>query len=114
MKEHRRAERVIPVQQPKGTLVLYVEDQGFDVKSVRDVSPFGAGVCIESDINKGTKIRLNYQIEGDDLQVFGIVAWSSPVEVVTVIDEMNLYRIGICLQPENVEDNLNFYRLMTS
>jgi len=114
MKEHRCAERITPPQPPQGRLTLYVDGQGFAVKSVRDVSPFGVGVCIESDIGQDKDVRLSYQSEDHDSEVFGTIAWSSPVEVANAVDAVSLYRIGICFQPENVKDNLHFYNLMSS
>ena len=113
MKEQRRNERVVPAQQPKGKLMLYVNDDRFEVKSLRDVSPFGIGVCIECDVMKESAVRLNYQAEGEEIEVFGVVAWSGPIAEDDNAHAAALFRIGICLQPENVESNLNFYRLMT-
>ena len=113
MKELRRTERVVPAQQPKGTLVLSVNDDSFEVKSVRDVSPFGIGVCVECDVEKESAVCLNYQAEGEEIEVFGVVAWSGPVAGDDKAQAAPLFRIGICLQPENVESNLYFYRLMT-
>ncbi len=114
MKEHRRAERITPPQPSQERLTLHVDGQGFAVKSVQDVSPFGVGVCIESDVGQGIDVRLSYQSEGHESEVFGTIAWSSPVEVASAADTVSLYRIGICLQPENVKDNLHFYKLISS
>ncbi len=114
MKEHRRAERITPPRPLQGRLTLYVGGQSFAVKSVRDVSPFGVGVCIESDIAQDIDVRLSYQSEGHKSEVSGTIAWSSPVEAASAADAVSLYRIGICLQPENVKDNLHFYKLISS
>jgi len=112
MKELRRNERVVPVKQPKGKLMLHVNDESFEVKSVRDVSPFGIGVCIVSDVEKESAARLSYQIGDVDLEVIGVVAWSALIKGGDNAQTMALFRIGICLQPDNVESNLEFYRLM--
>ncbi|MBL1259366.1 MAG: hypothetical protein COB33_002400 [Thiotrichaceae bacterium] len=112
MKEMRRTERVVPAQQPSGKLVLSVKGQKFDVKSVRDVSPFGIGVCIEHHVVKDEEVRLNYQTEAGNGQVYGVVAWHAPMKSDDDSSAVSLFRIGICLKPENVESNLNFYRLM--
>jgi len=113
MKEQRRTERVVPAQQPKGTLVLSVNGDSFEVKSLRDVSPFGIGVCIESDLVKESEVRLSYQTGIEDLEVFGVVAWSALIVEDDNAQAAPLFRIGICLQPDNVESNLSFYHLMT-
>jgi len=112
MKELRRNERVVPVKQPKGKLMLHVNDDSFEVKSVRDVSPFGIGVCIVSDVEKESEVRLSYQTGGEDLEVLGDVAWSALIKVGDNAQTTPLFRIGICLQPDNVESNLEFYHLM--
>ncbi len=112
MKEMRKTKRVVPAHQPKGKLLMLVKEQRFDVKSVRDISPFGIGVCIELDVVKDEEICLSYQTETKECQAYGIVAWSAPVKSGTVTQTVPLFSIGICLNPENVESNLNFYRLM--
>ncbi len=113
MKEHRRAERVVPSQQPLGELMLYVGEQCLAVKSVRDVSPFGIGVCIDKAISNESKIRMRYKTGADDVQVSGVVAWSALVAEDGSNDVAGTYRTGICLQPADVEANLEFYRLIT-
>jgi len=112
MKEQRRTERVVPAQPLKGKLVLLVKEQGFNVKSVRDVSPFGIGVCIESDVVKDEEVCLSYQTGAGDCQVYGTAVWSAPVKPGDATHAEPLFHIGISLKPENVESNLHFYRLM--
>ena len=112
MREQRRNVRVVPAQQPKGKLMLYVNDDSFEVRSVRDVSPFGIGVCIVSDVEKESEARLSYQTGDEDLEVLGIVAWTGPIKGDGNTQTIPLFRIGICLQPDNVASNLEFYRLM--
>ena len=115
MKEHRKSERVIPAQQPKGRLSLYVDDRCYEVKEVRDVSPFGIGVRVEANLGKDAEVRLSYQSGDETLQVFGVIAWGSQVEEkVSGKYVEGLYRTGICLRPEDVEANLSFYKLITS
>ncbi|MCF6323413.1 MAG: hypothetical protein L3J89_03670 [Gammaproteobacteria bacterium] len=112
MKEMRRTQRAVPAEQPGGKLVLSVKEQDFDVKSVHDISPFGIGVCIERDVVKDEGVRLSYQTEAGDCQVYGVVVWSAPVKSGDATPAMPLFHIGICLSPENVKNNLDFYRLM--
>jgi len=115
MKDQRRSERTIPAQQPKGTLTLSIEGKCFEIKEVRDVSPFGIGVRIDGDLSKGAEIQLRYQCEDDELEVYGVIAWGSLVnEEASGENSEKLYRIGICLRPEDVEANLKFYRLISS
>ncbi|VAW86221.1 hypothetical protein MNBD_GAMMA17-1463 [hydrothermal vent metagenome] len=112
MKKMRQTKRVIPAHQPKGKLVLLVKEQRFDVTSVRDISPFGIGVYIERGVVIDEEVCLSYQTEAEECQVYGVVAWSASVKSDVVTQTTSLFRIGICLNPENVESNLNFYRLM--
>jgi hypothetical protein len=112
MREQRRNGRVVPAQKPKGKLMLYVNDDSFEVKSVRDVSPFGIGVCIVSDVEIESEARISYQTGGEDLEVLGIVVWSGLIKGDGNTQVIPLFRIGICLQPDNVASNLEFYRLM--
>ncbi len=112
MKEMGRTKRVVPAEQSGGKLVLLLEEQGFDVKSVRDVSPFGIGVCIERDVVIDEEVCLSYQAEAGDCQVYGVVVWCVPVKPENAIQVTPLFHIGICLDPRNVESNLNFYRLI--
>lgn len=110
MKEQRRAERVVPAQQPKGELVLSVEGLTFDVKKVCDASPFGIGIFIDGGISRDTEIKLHYRCGDVDITVYGVIAWN-----VAIDDEDNnkgLFHTGLCLRPEDVEANLRFYRLM--
>lgn len=114
-KDQRRSERVIPARQPSGQLSLYVDGECFDIKEVRDVSPFGIGVRTDADLGKATEVRLHYQHGDEAFEVFGVIAWGSQVEADKGEENTeNLYRIGVCLRPEDAEANLNFYRAMVS
>jgi len=112
MREQRENGRIVPAQQPKGKLVLYVNDDRFEVRSVRDVSPFGIGVCIVNDVEKESEVRLCYQSEDEELEVPGIVVWSGSIKGDGNTQTIPLFRIGICFQADNVAGNLEFYRLM--
>ncbi len=114
-KEQRKVERIIPVQPMKGKLYLYVGELCLEVRSVWNVSPFGIGLQVDSDIDKGTEIRLEYQHETTDLQLHGFVIWSTVFE--QELDggtRPQSYRMGIGLQPENMGINSQFFRLITN
>ncbi len=114
-KEKRNVERIILAQPMQGKLYLYVEELCLEVRSVWNVSPFGVGLQVDSDIDKGTGIRLEFQHETTDLQVDGSIIWSAVFE-----DELEggtraqSYRMGIRLLPENMEINSQFFRSITS
>jgi len=92
--------------------VLSVKEQDFNVKSVRNVSPFGIDVCIERDVVKDEEVRLSYQTETGKRQVFGVVVWNAPVKSGDAVSATQLFCIGLSLNPENVESNIDFYHLM--
>ncbi len=113
-KEKRNVERIILVQPMKGKLNLYVKKLCLEVRSVWNVSPFGIGLQVDSDIDKGARILLEFQHETTELHVEGSVIWSTIFE-----DEpeggtrAQSYRMGIRLLPENMEINSQFFRSIT-
>jgi len=113
-KEKRNVERIIPDQPMKGKLNLYVKKLCLEVRSVWNVSPFGIGLQVDSNIDKGARILLEFQHETTELHVHGSVIWSAAFE-----DELEggtpaqSYRMGIRLLPENMEINSQFFRSIT-
>ena len=106
-KERRREERIAVKQQPKGKFYLYVENRCLDVRAVQDVSPFGAGLYVDNPIDNDTNVRIKYQHESIELEVCGSVAWSTLVEEA---QGPRRYLLGICLQPQDGEKNIRFFR----
>jgi len=112
--ERRRDERVTPPQQPRQKLYLCVDDQFYDVQLVWDVSPFGVGLQIDRALVKDTVIRLMYEYDSLDLQAQGTVIWSHALEDPADCHDMpQAHRIGIALGPEDLEENLRFFQVMT-
>ncbi|MEE8428984.1 MAG: PilZ domain-containing protein [Gammaproteobacteria bacterium] len=115
LQERRRNNRIILTQQSKWKLYLYADGEYHEVQSVWDISPFGAGLQISGAVEKGTEVRLKYQVGGVDLRVCGLVIWSS------VFDEnpgtekaVRSYRVGIAFRPEDAKENTHFFRYLTS
>jgi len=114
-KEKRNVERIILVHPMKGKLNLYVKKLRLEVRLVWNVSPFGIGLQVDSDIDKGTRVLLEFQHKTTELHVEGSVIWSAVFE-----DELEggtvtqSYRMGIRLLPENMGINSQFFRSITN
>ena len=112
--DKRREERVTPAYQPKGELYLYTGEQRLNIQTVRDVSPFGIGLQIDSPITNGAEIRLTYQHEEINLQVYGSVIWNRAVKEDSDAEKCSRsYQLGISLYPEDKGVNLQFFRTLT-
>lgn len=112
--EKRNVERIILVQPMKGKLNLYVKKLRLEVRSVWNVSPFGIGLQVDNDIDKGARILLEFQHNTTELHVEGSVIWSAIFEDEPVGGtRAQSYRMGIRLLPENMEVNSQFFRSIT-
>ena len=104
--ERRKTRRTRPIKQPKGKLVIHSNDLEQRVNAIQDVSPYGICVLVKQVMDKGTDIVLTYQDESLHLKLFGAVAWSSPIEATLQPSQTDpLYRIGIALQQEHMQQN---------
>ena len=112
--EKRREGRITPIYQPKGELYLVVGERHFDIRAVRDISPFGIGLQIDSPITNGTEVQLKYLYEAVDLDVRGIVIWNMTAQEDSSTGEISRsYRVGISLYPDDQGVNLQFFKTLT-
>lgn len=96
--EHRKELRSIFTLQPKGKLQVLIGDRCLDVSAVKDISPMGIRLEVETLVNIGENIRVRYLAEIIDLKLNGTVVWnSSSAEDLEEMAETNAYIIGIKL-----------------
>jgi len=67
--------------QAEGELLLLVGERIYEVWKLVDISPFGAGLSIDSSIDAGCKVTLQYRCEQSEINVSGSVLWSGPETV---------------------------------
>ncbi|MEE8428973.1 MAG: hypothetical protein V3S33_05680 [Gammaproteobacteria bacterium] len=116
--ERREHKRTFFIQSPDRKLYLYIDDQHIEVESVWDISPFGIGLQIENAINidhavtTDADIQLRYQYAGVDQQVRGSITWSKIF--IDGPDSLHRsYRLGVCLDDDDIEPNVLFFKFMT-
>jgi len=63
--------------QPDGELLILKGDRSFEIWKLVDISPFGACLSIDAQINAGSNIALRYRCVEDEITVFGTVTWNS-------------------------------------
>lgn len=75
--EKRKEVRSTYPTQPRGKLQVLVSDKRIPVTSVKDVSPTGIRLEIETPISIGENIMIRYVAEKVDIKLNGTVAWNS-------------------------------------
>lgn len=110
MSEKRKQQRFeVHPQNFCGELTIQIGGQDTSVSKVRDLSPFGLGVQTKEELQDGVQARLQYQHESMLVSVGGTVVWTkSSNRHGTDMD----CKVGIVLQPEDMENNLKFYHLL--
>lgn len=78
--DHRKEKRSSSPRQPKGKLQLIVGAQRHPVTAVKDISPTGIRLEIDTPVDIGTPILVRYFDDKVDLQLNGIVVWNSASE----------------------------------
>jgi len=100
-------------QQIEGRLSLYQDDHSVGIRQVRDISPFGIGLFIDSYIATGCKISLRYRHDAVDIKVYGFVVWSSPAEPEND-EQTGACWVGIHLRENDVLPNVEFFNAITA
>jgi hypothetical protein len=96
--EQRKHERTAAARLQKGKLYLDSTKRCFQVQAVRDVSPFGIGLVVDGFINNGEKVRLKFAHNNSHIQMYGQVAWSSPMDTDSVsVGNHHFSQLGISL-----------------
>jgi hypothetical protein len=75
--EKRKEVRSAYPAQPSGKLQVLFNDKYIPVTSVKDVSPTGIRLEIETPISIGENIMIRYVAEKVDIKLNGTVAWNS-------------------------------------
>ena len=95
--EQRKEVRTINAFQPKGKLQVLQNDSCITVFSVKDISPTGIRLEVNSLLAVGDNIRVRYVDDKVDIKLNGTVAWNSD----TVNEKDNtgsrVFQIGIRL-----------------
>ena len=113
--ERRNAERVACLPKPKGRFRLYVDQQCYDVRAVRDISPFGAKIEIEAFLDIDETVRLTFESENTSISVSGLVMWSVAADLEAEKDRTSRgKKAGIYFQPQDAVVNLHFFNTLTT
>jgi len=112
MKCERRNRNRFPFVQVEleGDLSLHVDGSVVGICELQDISPFGLGLMIETDITNGKVVSLRYRRADIDIEVTGIVAWSLSAEA----DHTLGCRVGISFQDADMNPNVEFFNAITS
>lgn len=111
-KNKRSVERETPTANLPGKFSLHAGSNVFDVRLVRDASPFGIGLKITEQIDKNTRIRLCYKYNDISYEAHGMVIWSSLDKDMSSTADETLYRVGIQFNPEETSTNVDFYNML--
>ena len=77
--EKRREKRLIVRDLTKGELFHPGTRQYFSVEKVRDVSSKGIGLTVGGFLRQGEQVRLGFKHGRTHMQMYGYVAWCSPI-----------------------------------
>jgi len=97
--------------QPEGDLVLLVDERSFEVWKLIDISPFGACLSIDADIDSGSHISLQYRCVENEFEVFGTVAWNSPENS---NEEGVGFRVGLDFNRDEMALNAHLFKALTA
>ncbi len=91
-KEERTATHELSIEE-----LLHINSgNNFTVEGVRDVSFNGIGLNVNTDLKRGEKVRLDFNYRGSTrFQVYGRVAWCSPVTTGLTDDLPCLFMMGV-------------------
>ena len=103
--EKRRAERIVPAQQPDGKITLLVKEKQFNVLKIKDVSPFGIGIQTNVQLKIGDFVGFRYHNDELTIETSGSVEWSD-------IQGQNCWA-GIYFNPADMENNMLFCMTMS-
>jgi len=95
-----------------GEFRLYVDDDMMGIRELQDVSPFGIGLKVDTDIAHGKLIRIRYRHESIDIEVTGTVVWSLSEEPETA-GMSHGCRIGVYFQDADMGPNVEFFNAIT-
>lgn len=75
-RELRREERLVLTHQPKGQLLIHLNDDCIPARAVRDISTTGISVVFSGVLDNDTVVTLEYRSLEIDVKVEGTVIWS--------------------------------------
>lgn len=112
MQYERRNRNRFPFVQEEldGELNLHIDDHAVGICELEDVSPFGLGLMLDSDVANGKLVSLSYHHDNIDIAVTGIIVWSLPAEP----GHTTGCRVGIYFQDSDMNSNVEFFNAITS